>query len=203
MQENDGFTDPPGSGQGQPVFKRCVRCQYPLRGLPANYACPECGLRFDERCALYRATNPKQVFAIWMAIIGGGWVVLKNLTYVSNFAAASAWEKIGAVAAVAWFFFVGFGFWAILKRYRRGFMVAVTGDGVIVRIPGQNDDLIPWENIGGASYKDIAEGKPQIAELFLKDQGKSVGIGGLVNVFPTVGDVQRFVKQVRERIGDG
>ena len=49
-------------GPGGPVFARCPRCDYSLRGLPANHACPECGLRFDEQCELYRTTNPKAAF---------------------------------------------------------------------------------------------------------------------------------------------
>jgi predicted RNA-binding Zn-ribbon protein involved in translation (DUF1610 family) len=184
----------------QPVFKKCVRCGYSLRGLPGNHACPECGLRFDERCELYRVTNPKQVLFVWIAIFSGGWVVLKNLPHVPNFAAASAWEKVGAVAAVAWFFFVGFGVWFLVKRYRRGFEVAVTSDGLIVRLPGFDDELILWDNIGSASFKQIPEGKPQIAEVFFKDKQKNVSIGGIANIFPTPAHVERFVEQVKARI---
>ena len=184
----------------QPVFKKCARCGYSLRGLPSNHACPECGLRFDERCELYRVTNPKQVLIVWIAIFSGGWVVLKNLPHVWNYAAASAWEKVGGVAAVAWFFFVGFGVWFLVKRYRRGFEVAVTTDGLIVRLPGFDDELIPWNNIGSASFVPIPEDKPQAALVFFKNKKKNVSIGGVANVFPTVTHVMRFVGQVRARI---
>lgn len=144
--------------------------------------------------------NPRQVLVVWLAIIGSGWVVLKHLGHVANFAAASAWDKVAAVAAVAWFFFVGFGFWFLVKRYRRGFEVAVSGDGLIVRLPGFNDELIAWDKVGGASVMDIPDGKRQIAAVFLRDKQKNVRIGGVANVFPTRDDVCRFVRQVNARI---
>lgn len=182
------------------AFKKCARCGYSLRGLPGNHACPECGLRFDERCERYRVTNPKQVLFVWIAIFSGGWVALKNLPHVSNLSAASAWNRVGALAAVAWVFFVGFGVWFLVQRYRKGFEVAVTGDGLIVRLPGFDDKLIPWDNIGNASVKQMPEEKPQVAEVFFKDKQKNVSIGGVANVFPTPVHVQRFVEQVKGRI---
>ncbi len=135
-----------------------------------------------------------------MLFFSGGWVVLQNLPHVFNFGAASAWDKVGAVAAVAWFFFVGFGVWFLVKRYRRGFEVAVTSDGLIVRLPGFDDKLIPWDNIGNASFKQVQDGKHQIAEVFFKDKQKNVSIGGVANVFPTRAHVERFVEQVKARI---
>lgn len=158
-------------------------------------------MRFDEQCELYCVTNPKKVFIVWIAIISGGWIVLKNLADVANFAAVSAWDKVGAVAAVAWFFFVGFGIWFLVKRYRRGFEVAVATDGLLVRLPGFDDKLIPWDNIGSASVRNISEGKPQIADVFFKGKQKSKSIGSIANVFPTPARVERFVVQIEKRIG--
>ena len=186
-----------------PVFKRCPRCTYLLRGLPANHACPECGLRFDERCELYRVTNPRQVLFVSIAIFGSGWVVLQNLPDVADFAAASAWDRVGAVAAVVWLFFVGFAIWFLVKRYRRGFEVAVTGDGLIVRLPGFSDELVPWDKVARASVIEVAEGKSQIAGVFLRDRQKDVRIGGMANLFPTRADLERFVRQVNARADEG
>lgn len=190
-----------GNPPATPVFKKCVRCGYSLRGLPDNHACPECGLRFDQRCELYRVANPKQVLFIWIVIFGGGWVNLRNLPHIANLGAASTWQKILTLVALFWVVIVVAGVWFLVKRYRRGFEVAVTSDGLIVRLPGFNDDLIPWTNVGGVSVKERPEGKPQIAAVFLKDKQKSIDIGGGANVFPTQADVNRFVDQVNERIG--
>jgi hypothetical protein len=183
-----------------PVFKKCVRCEYSLRGLPANHACPECGLRFDERCALYRITNPRQVIVFWVMIFGGGWVSLKHLPHVANLGGASAWEMIGALAGVVWIVCVPIAVWFFVRSYRRGFEVAVTSDGLIVHLPGFIDDLIPWRDIGGASIKDRPAGKPQVASVFLRSKNKTVDIGGVANVFPKRTDVEHFVRQVTERL---
>lgn len=183
-----------------PVFKKCPRCDYLLRGLPANHVCPECGLRFDERCELYRVTNPKRVIAVWIFIITGGWSVLRQLPHIAHFAAASWWERVGALAAVVWFFVVGLVVWHMVKRYRQGLAVAVTADGLILRLPGFNDDLIPWANIGGALVKETRKGKPQVASVHFIERDKNIDIGGVNNVFPTRADAERFVEQVNERI---
>ena len=184
----------------QPVFKKCPRCEYSLRGLPANHVCPECGLAFDERCELYRVINPKQILLVWVAIFGGGWIVLRNLPHLVNFAAASAWEKVAALAALIWLFCVPFAVWCLARSYRRGFEVAVTGDGLIVRLPGYANDLIPWANIVEASVKEKPENKPQEASVILKAGRKSLDIGGVGNVFPKRADVERFVEQVNQRV---
>ncbi len=186
-----------------PVFKKCVRCGYSLRGLPADHGCPECGLRFDERCALYRVTNPRQVLAIWLMILGGGWVSLKYLPHLANLAGASAWDTVGALTGVLWVVFVAAAVWFFVRRYRRGFQVAITGDGLILRLPGFSDDLMPWRDIGGASIKERPAGKPQVASVFLKSTNKTMEIGGVANVFPKRAAVERFVGEVNERVGVG
>lgn len=184
----------------EPVFKNCVRCGYSLRGLPANHACPECGLRFDEDCELYPVTNPKAVIAVWACIFGSGWVSLKNLPQVPHFIELSAWDKLGAIAAVLWFVFVGFGAWYLIKLYRSGQKVAITGDGLIIRLPAIKDDLIPWSKISGAMVKDAPANKPQTVRLIIKDGRKHLDIGGVVRLFPTRADSERFVNQVIERV---
>lgn len=183
-----------------PVFKKCIRCGYSLRGLPANHICPECGLRFDERCALYRVTNPRQLLAFWLMILGGGWVGLKNLPHLANLAGASAWDTVGAFAGALWIVFVVAGVWFFVSRYRRGFELAITSDGLILRLPRFSDNLIPWRDIGGASIKDRPASKPQVASVFLSSKNKTVDIGGVANVFPKRADVERFVRQVMQHL---
>lgn len=183
-----------------PVFRRCPRCQYSLRGLPTNHACPECGLAFDERCLLYRVTNPKQLLAFWLMILGGGWVSPKNLPHFANLVGASAWERVSALAGALWVIFVTAGIWFFVRRYRRGFEAATTGHGLILRLPGFSEDLIPWGDIGGASIKERPTGKPQIASVLLRSKNKTVEVGGVANVFPRRADVERFVEEVDERL---
>ncbi len=125
---------------------------------------------------------------------------LKNLPHFANLAGASAWETVGALAAALWVVFVVAGVWFFVRRYRRGFEVAITGDGLIIRLPGFDDDLIPWTNIGSAAVKEVREGKAQVASVLLKDRNKTVEIGGVANVFPKRTDVERFVRLLTERV---
>lgn len=184
----------------RPVFKKCPRCGYSLRGLPGDHACPECCLRFDARCELYRVINPKRLVGVWIAMIVSGWVVLSNLPHLANFGAATLWEKLCAVVAVLWFPSVAYGIWFIVERYRRGFGVAVTSDGLIVRLMMSSEELIPWDNIGDASVRAIPKRKNRIVRVLLKDKWIQMNIGGVANVFPTTADAERFVGQVKSRI---
>jgi predicted RNA-binding Zn-ribbon protein involved in translation (DUF1610 family) len=190
----------PNTDNAVPVFEKCIRCGYSLRGLPANHACPECGLRLYERCASYRVTNARQLMVFCLMIFGGGWVALKHLPHVANLGGASAWEMIGGLAGVVWIVCVPIAAWFIVRSYRRGFEVAITSDGLIVRLPGFSDDRMPCRDIGDASVKDRPAGKPQVACIFLRSKNKTVEIGGVANVFPKRPDVEQFVRQVTERL---
>ncbi len=136
----------------------------------------------------------------WLMILGGGWVALRHLPHIANLGGASAWEIIGALAGAIWIICVPIAAWFFVRRYRRGFAVAITSDGLIVRLPGFSDELIPWGDIVGASIEDRPTGKPQVASVSLKSKNKSIGIGGVANVFPKHADVEHFVRQVMSRL---
>jgi predicted RNA-binding Zn-ribbon protein involved in translation (DUF1610 family) len=187
-------------GQRSPVFGHCARCGYSLRGLPAKHACPECGLRFDERCELYRAKNPKQVAVLWLVILGGGWPSLRNVPHLANLGGATAWEMVGALAAALWIVLAAAGLWFFVRRYRRGFRVAVTTDGLVVDLPAIQQGLVPWENIADATVQDRPPDKPQVVTVTLRERRKTLNLGGIANVFPTPTDAERFTRQVQERM---
>lgn len=186
-----------------PVFRTCVRCGYSLRGLPTRHVCPECGLRYDERCALYRATNPRQVLALWLMIFGGGWVVLEFLPGLFNMEAATTLEVILGGLSLVWIACVAGGTWSILKRYRRGFKVATTTDGLLIHLPGFHSELIPYPDIEGASVKPSAKATAMVVLIKLRSKRKRLEIGGVANVFPSKTDGEDFVRRVRERIESG
>ena len=125
---------------------------------------------------------------------------VKRVPHLGNLAGASTWETVGALAGVLWIVLVIAGVWFFASRYRRGLVVAITTDGLIVRLPGFKDDLIPWHDIDSASIKSRPAGKPQVARLFIKGTNKTVDLGGVANVFPTRTDVEQFVRQVSERL---
>ena len=74
----------PDPHDGASVFQRCPRCDYSLRGLDRDHACPECGLRLDDRSLVFRVRNPRQLFLVWVAILGSGWISLKHLGDVAK-----------------------------------------------------------------------------------------------------------------------
>ena len=63
------------------MLKSCVQCGYSLKGLPGNHACPECGLRFDERSQVWRKSPGIVVFAAMFGFLGsiGAWIQLPGV----------------------------------------------------------------------------------------------------------------------------
>lgn len=157
-------------------------------------------MRYDARCYVYRPANPKQVLLIWCGIFGGGTILMKDLPHLTNFAAATLWQQFCAVAGAIWLTFVGFLVWQFINRYRRGFAVGVTTDGLYVRLPGDEEELIPWVDIGEVIVKNQPPRKRQIASVYNKTNRKLIVIGGVCNVFPNRSEVERFFGQIAERV---
>ncbi len=192
---SDTSIQPPST----PIFKRCVRCDYSLRGLPANHACPECGLRFDEACGLYRPSNPKAAFFLILCMSGSSVGMIRGLRYWGAWATTTWAQKLWAIMGVFWFIFMAIMAWFLYRVYRRGQLVAVTTDGLIVRLVGFSEDLVPWTEIAEATPKTKPDDKRQIALVKLRNKSKTLTIGGTYNVFPKREDVERFVAQVNTR----
>ena len=191
------------SSDRTPVFKRCVRCRYSLRGLPSNHACPECGLRFDEQCELFRVRNPRQVLATWGLIFFGGFIGLRRLVGLSRWSTLSLFDKIYTGSAVVFLVvlivFIGFAF----RKFRRGLEVAITGDGLFLHLMGMDDGLISWSEIAGAAVRANLKDKPnaRVVEVTVMAGRKKIVVGGVQHVFSGQADAERFVKKISERIG--
>lgn len=183
-----------------PPFAHCPQCRYALRRLPANHTCPECGLRYDERCAIYRATNPTQILAFWLMIFGGGWVSLRNLPTLLHLDQASVWEWIVAWGAVVWLVCVAIGVFFLIRKHRRGWYVAITRDGLLPHLPAIDTNMIAWERIESVRVPDRPQSKPAVVQIVLAPKGKRIEIGGLANVFPTRADAERFADEVAARL---
>ena len=125
--------------------------------------------------------------------------MIKGVGYVNNFSARTFAQKLWALMAIAWFFVLFFLIWKLWKVYRRGQFVAVTTDGLIIRMVGVTDKLIPWTEVATANIAEQAEKRPQVAVLKLVERNRSLSLGGIYNVFPTRAHVERFVAQVNER----
>ena len=77
---------------------------------------------------------------------------------------------------------------------------ALCTDGLIIRLVGFKDELVPWSDLAEASVRPQPAKKPQIARLRFANKSKTIDVGGIYNVFPTPAHVERFVRQVNERI---
>ena len=124
---------------------------------------------------------------------------LRSLPHLVNFAGASTWERTLACLAIVWVVIVVLGARFVIILYRRGFLVAVTSDGLFVRLPASKEAMIPWTQIASAEIKEKPAGKPQVARVVMKGEQKNLDAGGVNNVFPKRVDVERFVEQVNTR----
>ncbi|UCG32954.1 MAG: hypothetical protein JSU68_14975 [Phycisphaerales bacterium] len=186
--------DPPAC----PPFDACPRCAYSLRGLPADHYCPECGLRFDRDCVLYRVTNPKLFLLLWALILGGGLVNLRYLRYWSSWSSETVYNKVFAVMGLVYLVCLTFGvFWA-RKKYKSGQKVAITADGVFLQMGAIDDGLIPWSHIRRANTGK--RGRHYIAVITRRDPNRIITLGEYYTFFPAEQDAQRFVNQIRNRI---
>ncbi len=131
---------------------------------------------------------------------GGTMGMMKGAGYLDDLGTATLAQKLWALLAVGWFIAMIIVAWKLNRIYRRGQSVAVTSDGLIVRMVGFKEELMPWTDIRKASVKDVPEKKPQVALLRLKQSAKVLPIGGIYNVFPTRAHVERFVAQVNRRV---
>ena len=186
-----------------PVFDRCPRCTYSLRGLPTHHTCPECGLRYDEHCELYRIRNPKAAFTMLLCVTGGVGGIVKGIEHLRHWATAGPWERLFGLAVVIWAIAVVLVVRKLYRIYRRGQFVAVTTDGLIIRMVACKDDLIPWERVQSVSLKQRPDHKPQIVILSLREPHKTLDVGGTYNFFPTKPDAERFITQVTARLQTG
>ena len=172
------------------MLESCPRCDYSLRGLPADHACPECGLRYDARSVISRAAMPKAAFLALLGFLYGGGVLFRIVFYGP--------VVPGAPCVIFFLLFLalvgGFGFtlWRLVTIDRRGQLVAALPDGLHLRLVQPADRVIPWDNITRVAVKP---GKWRIgAVVFLKKERTVMDVTG---VFKDRAAVERLVEAAR------
>ncbi len=176
-----------------PVFERCPRCRYPLRGLPAEHACPECGLRYDQDCLYYRASNRAMLAGLWPSLLGSSGMLFSQTVHL--FWGPSGMRLWAGVIIAGWIGIEVLGVWLVWRYSRRGAEVFVTGDGLLLRPWGFGGQWVPWERVRGAAVQE--GGPPCVVELRLLDAYTWVGMA--TSLFPQREDADRFVAQVNRR----
>ena len=192
------MTTPTQQSAGKPPFEKCVRCGYLLRGLPAEHACPECGLRYDARCERYRVINPHVILAVYAGMFATAWIVIKGLPNLFRWSMVSWWDRIHGLAGIAWIVMIGLVIWILVRYYRAGQEVAVTGDGLLLRLFGFNSELVPWSRITAIAIKPHP--KQRIALVTIEGRNKPVEIGAPQKVFRKADDLERFIEQVNHHV---
>ncbi len=125
-------------------FDRCYRCNYSLKGLPAEHRCPECGEAYDESVRIWRAGKSP----LWPA----GLFLLVMLHCSWGFVIAALWRG-GRPPAIHSFYAAFFTVGAVMfglaaRRLRRcGPIAAITQQGVFVRNGSSGGTLVPWAAI--------------------------------------------------------
>ncbi len=178
-------------------FTRCVRCGYSLRGLPAEYACPECGLRYDERCALYRVPMPPRWIVLLVPFVA--WMLWGGIDYFSCFPfrlPSSPLHLVSALMFLIPLLCVAYVIWIIMRLRRGDLKIAVTTDGLLVNLPHKRNELIPWTNITRASANVGS------LTVHLKRERRVVTFGGDYKMFRTPAEAERCAGQINERISN-
>ena len=156
-------------------------------------------MRYDRQCALFPSKNPASAFFLLVCMTGSIVTFIRGFQYFSHWATASDWQRIHAVGGTIGLICMGVLAWFLYRRYRHGQYVAVTTEGLILRLVGHTTELIPWSRVVAVEARELPLTKPQVARVRLCEPAKKLELGGLYNVFPTREAVDRFVEQVRQR----
>jgi len=139
---------------------------------------------------MYEAVKPIPV----LASLGGFFGLFSLVTLFRHFPSwPIGWKTLSILLILLCIAAVVFAVRRLRMLNRRGCYVAVTGDGLLIRMQSLEPEFIPWSNISRAS----AGSRSRIATIFIKDKKLVRHIGG---VFAKQQDADRFVKQIEARI---
>lgn len=122
-------------------LEQCPRCDYPLDGLPDDYACPECGLRYDEHSFVHVERRGRGVavrLAIWLSAMQIVGAAIRFQKGVGPF----DWSAV-AISASAW----ALCGWYLVRTRRGSFRIASLPDGILVHAPPRTPRVIRWSQI--------------------------------------------------------
>lgn len=139
---------------------------------------------------MYQAVKPIPVFASMAGFFG----LFSLVTLFRHFPSwPIEWKTISILLILLCIAAVAFAVRRLRMLNRRGCYVAVTGDGLLIRMHRLAPEFIPWSNITRAS----ASSRTRVATIFIKDKKLVRHIGG---VFAKQQDTDRFVEQIEARI---
>ncbi|MCA9252670.1 MAG: hypothetical protein KDA54_16200 [Phycisphaerales bacterium] len=126
-------------------MSHCPRCFYSLAGLPSELRCPECGLKYDSRSALWQRRRPVLAFVmgggVALAIAFGAIWGMRSLGVGTSYSVMTTLIGLGIFLSLTWFLCV---------RYRTYFstrVVAVLPEGLFWKVSFLPGRTIPWNRI--------------------------------------------------------
>lgn len=186
--------------QSRAPFKRCPRCAYALRGLPADHACPECGLRYDPESRVYRPKNPWAATIVMVVALFAGWPSAKNIPHIFDWDSASIFERVVAILGCVWLVVAVSGLIFVWRKFRRDPLVAIIPDGLFIALGSSTDQFVPWPEVRSAEVRPGRHNdKSQIVFVHRADGGK-LALGGLPDIFPNRFTANEFVARINTRV---
>lgn len=144
------------------LLQQCPRCDYSLRGLPAEHYCPECGLTLDRRWRVFGGrslwrTWSRSVF-VYMLFVMGLPLLAAAIFVAGGFVRLRAMPRADAPLLLPLLFCAVVGAcrtaWAF-SRLRR--FVAVRPRGLAVYRGAKQAEEYAWDRIGRAKYEFIGK----------------------------------------------
>ncbi len=121
----------------------CPRCQYDLAGLPAEYTCPECGLRYDSRTTAIICRGRRNQY--YAAAVGAANLLV--LIFWGTRVAVPALLIIGITVL-----FILVISWRLGRAQRWPHRIILNPEGVRFEPPDSPPSIYPWEKVCRAEY---------------------------------------------------
>ena len=121
---------------------RCPQCKYSLKGLPADYNCPECGFEYDAETAAWEShLDKKEISAIVFVSCFVIWTFL-NRVLSGTFPPRS----IFGILTVLFGALLLFVTYRAFENLRAGYAICTTRQGIWIK-RGRRTALHSWGNV--------------------------------------------------------
>lgn len=181
----------------KPPFDRCPRCDYSLRGLPANHACPECGLNYDSRSVVYCPKDPRRALIASLFVVPMSGIFLTR-TILDSLRTGRflTWNSVGCVV---WVIAMSWLIAAAIRQYRKGYLVAVTPEVLIVRLAGELEREIRCRDVESAEVVEHSGKRHWEVWIRLLGRKRRLKLGSETQLFTRRHWAERFAEHVNER----
>jgi hypothetical protein len=154
-------------------------------------------LRYDEDCGWYAVKNPRWAFVFQVAVLS--LILPLPLLFLS-----ASVVKPAAIHVVA-IRFISFGlllFWGLLmvlhvRHWRCGYGVALTTEGLVMRLAAMRLEFIPWTRVRKMEVRRFYGAGYHLIRLLLRDPARRVDLNkGPFRMFKTMAELDLFVERV-------